>query len=110
MGMTRPRDRQQRRRRDACTAVKAEPSAIDVGSIGAVCNITLNEQGLLSGLLAEVPGMAGKPIESVENACATGGQAILSVVYKLLSSGTATSASPSASRRCATPRARWTAS
>ena len=26
-----------------------EPSAIDVGSIGAVCNFSLNEQGLLAG-------------------------------------------------------------
>jgi len=32
-----------------------------------------------------VPGLEGKPIEAVENACATGGQAILSVVHKLLS-------------------------
>jgi len=31
-----------------------------------------------------VPGLASKPIESVENACASGGQAVLSVVYKLL--------------------------
>jgi acetyl-CoA C-acetyltransferase len=29
------------------------------------------------------PGMAGKPIEAVENACAAGGQAVLSVIYKL---------------------------
>jgi acetyl-CoA C-acetyltransferase len=68
----------------ACREIRIEPSAIDVGSIGATCNISLNEQGLLSGLMAGVPGMAGKPIESVENACASGGQAILSVIYKLL--------------------------
>ena len=67
----------------ACKEIGAETSAIDHGSIGAVCNISLNEQGLLSGLLAEVPGMAAKPIESVENACATGGQAILSTIYKI---------------------------
>jgi acetyl-CoA C-acetyltransferase len=68
----------------ACREIRVEPSAIEVGSIGATCNISLNEQGLLSGLVAGVPGMAGKPIESVENACASGGQAILSVIYKLL--------------------------
>jgi acetyl-CoA acetyltransferase len=30
-----------------------------------------------------VPGLGSKPIEAVENACASGGQAILSVVHKL---------------------------
>ena len=68
----------------ACREIKVPPSAMDVGSIGAVCNISLNSQGLLSGLMAQVPGLAAKPIESVENACASGGQAILSVIHKLL--------------------------
>jgi acetyl-CoA C-acetyltransferase len=68
----------------ACQEVGAEPSAIDLGSIGAACNFSLNEQGLLAGLLAMVPGLEGKPLEAVENACASGGQAILSVVHKLL--------------------------
>ena len=68
----------------ACREIRIEAPAIDVGSIGATCNIALNEQGLLSGLLAGVPGMESKPIECVENACASGGQAILSVIYKLL--------------------------
>jgi acetyl-CoA acetyltransferase len=67
-----------------CQEARTEPSAIDVGSIGATCHFSLNQQGLLAGLLADVPGLAGKPIESVENACASGGQAVLSVVYKLL--------------------------
>ena len=67
-----------------CGEIGVEPGAADVGSIGAACNFSLNEQGLLSGLMAMVPGLAGKPIEAVENACATGGQAILSVIYKLL--------------------------
>jgi acetyl-CoA C-acetyltransferase len=67
-----------------CQEAGAEPSAIDVGSIGATCHFSLNQQGLLAGLLADVPGLAGKPIESVENACASGGQAVLSVAYKLL--------------------------
>jgi acetyl-CoA C-acetyltransferase len=66
-----------------CREIGADPAVIDVGSVGAVCNISLNEQGLLSGLMAEVPGLAAKPIESVENACASGGQAILSTIYKL---------------------------
>ena|SRR5664279_2980959 len=53
-----------------CEQIKASPSSIDVGSVGSACNFTLNRQGLLSGLVATVPGMASKPIESVENACA----------------------------------------
>jgi len=63
--------------------IGAEPAVVDVASIGAACNISLNEQGLLSGLMAMVPGLGGKPIESVENACASGGQAVLSVIQKL---------------------------
>ncbi len=68
----------------ACGEIGAEPRAIDVGSIGAVCNFSLNRQGLLAGLMAMVPGLETKPIEAVENACASGGQAILSVAHKLL--------------------------
>jgi acetyl-CoA C-acetyltransferase len=63
--------------------IGAEPAAVDVASIGAACNISLNEQGLLSGLVAMAPGLGGKPIESVENACASGGQAVVSVIQKL---------------------------
>ena len=37
----------------------------------------------MAGLLAGVPGLAGKPLEAVENACASGGQAVLSGIYKL---------------------------
>ena len=33
--------------------------------------------------MATVPGLTGKPIEAVENACASGGQAVLSVITKL---------------------------
>lgn len=69
---------------ETCRSVKANCSAVDVATIGAVCNLTLNEQGLLSGLLAMTPGLEAKPIESVENACATGGQAILAVSSKLM--------------------------
>jgi acetyl-CoA C-acetyltransferase len=69
--------------RGACDEIGIEPAALDVASIGSACNISLNEQGLLSGLVAQVPGLEAKPIESVENACASGGQAVLSVVSKL---------------------------
>lgn len=68
---------------DVCRQINTEPKALDVGSIGAACNFTLNKQGLLSGLMAMVPGMDAKPIEAVENACASGGQAVLSVIQKL---------------------------
>jgi acetyl-CoA C-acetyltransferase len=67
----------------ACREIAIEASALDVASVGATCNLVLNEQGLLAGLIAGVPGLEGKPIEAVENACATGGQAILSVILKL---------------------------
>lgn len=70
--------------RGACAEINAKPAELDVASIGAACNFTLNEQGLLAGIIASVPGMEGKPIEAVENACASGGQAVLSVVQKLL--------------------------
>lgn len=71
----------------ACTDAGTDPTALDVASVGAACNVSLNDQGLLAGLVAMVPGLAGKPIEAVENACASGGQAILSVVQKLQSGG-----------------------
>ena len=67
----------------ACGQIGADPAALDVGSIGAACNFSLNEQGLLAGLMAMTPGMEAKPIEAVENACASGGQAVLSVIQKL---------------------------
>lgn len=67
-----------------CREIGVEPSILDVGSIGATCHMSLNEQGLLAGLMAMVPGLAGKPLEGVENACASGGQSVLSVIQKLL--------------------------
>jgi acetyl-CoA C-acetyltransferase len=70
---------------ETCAEIKIDPAVLDVGSIGATCNISLNEQGLLAGLVAQVPGLDAKPIESVENACASGGQAVLSVIQKLQS-------------------------
>ena len=68
-----------------CGEIGVPASSLDVASIGAACNISLNEQGLLAGLVAQVPGLESKPVESVENACASGGQAVLSVVQKLQS-------------------------
>ena len=64
--------------------VGATTAQVDVAAVGAACNISLNEQGLVSGLVAMVPGLGGKSIESLENACASGGQAILSVAMKLM--------------------------
>lgn len=69
---------------ETCNEIRVAPNAMDVGSIGATCNVSLNEQGLLAGLMAQVSGLEGKPLESVENACASGGQAVLSVIQKLL--------------------------
>ena len=66
-----------------CREIGAMPAALDVGSVGAACNFSLNEQGLLAGLMAMTPGLESKPIEAVENACASGGQAVLSVIQKL---------------------------
>ncbi|MCK5376194.1 MAG: thiolase family protein [Acidobacteria bacterium] len=68
---------------ETCAEIGAEAATIDVGSIGATCNFSLNQQGLLAGLVAMVPGLGAKPIEAVENACASGGQAVLSVAQKL---------------------------
>ena len=67
----------------ACRQIDAPASALDVASVGAACNVALNQQGLLAGVMAMTPGLEGKPIEAVENACASGGQAVLSVIYKL---------------------------
>jgi len=71
--------------RETCDEIQIDPAVLDVASIGATCNISLNEQGLLAGLVAQVPGLDAKPIESVENACASGGQAVLSVIQKMQS-------------------------
>jgi acetyl-CoA C-acetyltransferase len=70
---------------DTCAEIGVDAAAIDVASVGATCNFSLNQQGLLAGLVAMVPGLGAKPIESVENACATGGQAVLGVIGKLQS-------------------------
>jgi acetyl-CoA acetyltransferase len=66
-----------------CKEIDTDPSLLDVGAVAAACNVALNEQALISGLAASVPGLEGKAIESVENACASGGQAVLSTILKL---------------------------
>jgi len=66
-----------------CAEIGITADLIDSGSIAAACNFSLHQQGLMAGLLAGVPGLASKPLEAVENACASGGQAVLSGIYKL---------------------------
>ena len=66
-----------------CAEIGVTPDLLDSGSIAAACNFSLHQQGLMAGLLAGVEGMAAKPLEAVENACASGGQAVLSGIYKL---------------------------
>jgi len=66
-----------------CAEIGVSANAMDVGSIAAACNFSLHQQGLMAGLLAGVEGMAAKPLEAVENACASGGQAVLSCIYKM---------------------------
>ncbi len=68
---------------ETCASIDIDPAVCDVATIGAAGPGPFNQQGLLSGLVADVPGLAAKPIEAVENACATGGQAILAVAQKL---------------------------
>jgi len=68
---------------EVCGEIGIIPELIDCGAIAAACNFSLHQQGLMAGLLAGVPGMEGKPLEAVENACASGGQAVLSGIYKL---------------------------
>jgi acetyl-CoA acetyltransferase len=66
-----------------CAEIGVTANMLDSGSIAAACNFSLHQQGLMAGLLAGVDGMAAKPLEAVENACASGGQAVLSGIYKL---------------------------
>ncbi len=66
-----------------CGEIGIEASQLDSASIAAACSFSLHQQGLLSGLLAGVAGMEAKPIECVENACASGGQAILNGILRL---------------------------
>ncbi|MBM4397194.1 MAG: thiolase family protein [Deltaproteobacteria bacterium] len=58
--------------------------AVDAVSVAALLAQPLCDQTLIAGIVASEPGLAGKPIETVENACSSGGVAILSVVQKIL--------------------------
>ena len=51
---------------ETCAEIGAEPQTIDVASVGATCNFSLNQQGLLSGLVAMVPGLESVRPETVE--------------------------------------------
>jgi len=44
----------------ACREIGIEPAALDLGSIAAACNFTLNEQGLRAGLMASVSRLESK--------------------------------------------------
>ncbi|TNF28928.1 MAG: thiolase family protein, partial [Deltaproteobacteria bacterium] len=65
-------------------SVGATPEDVDTISVAACCAPLLNDQMLLSGLVADAPGFAGKSIDTAENACASGGQALLNVAYRLM--------------------------
>ena len=66
-----------------CSQLGITAVLLDSASIAAVCSAALHQQGLLSGLLASFPGLASKPIDTVENACASGGSAILNSIARL---------------------------
>lgn len=62
----------------------AKPEAVDTISVAAPCAPLLNDQMLLAGLVAQVPGFAAKEIDTAENACSSGGQSIVNVIYRLM--------------------------
>jgi acetyl-CoA C-acetyltransferase len=59
------------------------PAAVDTVSVAGCCTPLLNDQMLLSALVCMTPGFANKAVDTAENACASGGQAILNVVARL---------------------------
>jgi acetyl-CoA C-acetyltransferase len=63
----------------------ATGALVDTMSMAGCCTPLLNDQMLLSGLGAMVPGLSGKMIDTAENACASGGQAIVNVAARLKS-------------------------
>jgi acetyl-CoA C-acetyltransferase len=64
--------------------VGATTEVVDTVGVAGCCTAMLNDQMLLSGLVAQVPGLGGKMIDTAENACSSGGQAILNVIHRLL--------------------------
>ena len=107
-----PRCRRFARRRSSAPATRSPPTPapIDVGAIGCRVQLLAEPAGPARGPRREVPGLGGKPIEAVENACASGGQAVLAVVQKLLARRRRRGHRASATRRCAATTARSTAS
>ena len=63
----------------------ASADLVDTACLAGCCTGVLNDQMLLSGMGAMVPGMSGKMIDTAENACASGGQAIINVAARLKS-------------------------
>src|SRR6266545_3281022 len=61
MGMTVP-EIAQNAILDVCKEINTDPSLLDMGAVGSACNMTLNEQGLVSALVASVPGLEHKLI------------------------------------------------
>ncbi|MBP7126607.1 thiolase family protein [Myxococcota bacterium] len=70
--------------REAAAAAGVPLEEVGTASVAGLLAPLLQDQTLLSGLLAMEPALAGKPIETVENACASGGQAVLTVLRRLL--------------------------
>jgi acetyl-CoA C-acetyltransferase len=67
-----------------CESARISLEQVDCASVACCLGPLLHSQCLVAGLVAQQKGMESKPIETVENACSSGGQAILSVVHKLL--------------------------
>ena len=65
-------------------AVPVPLDQVDTVSVAALLAQPLLDQTLIAGLVASEPELAGKPIETLENACSSGGMAILSVAQKIL--------------------------
>jgi len=61
----------------------AETSVVDTIGVAGCCTSLLNDQMLLAGLVAQIPGFGSKMIDTAENACSSGGQAMLNVIYRL---------------------------
>ena len=65
--------------------ISVNPEHVDTICISGFCTQSLNEQSLLSGLLANNTIFADKMIDTAENACSSGGQAIFNIIARLKS-------------------------
>ncbi|MFW5741384.1 MAG: thiolase family protein [Myxococcota bacterium] len=61
----------------------AKPDVVDTVGVAGCATAMLNDQMLLAGLVAQIPGLGSKMIDTAENACSSGGQAMLNVIYRL---------------------------